>query len=220
MGTAQPKQFMLLDGVPVLQRSIGAFLKACPDIKVVTVLPKDHLQTWKDICTRTTFDIPQRLVEGGITRFHSVQNALETIPDGAIVAVHDGVRPLITPEFIHTMFSKMENCRSLIPVLPVVDTLKTLARGSDGELTCSIEPDPDRSVIFGAQTPQIFLSEDLRAAYTQPYDTAFTDDASVARKYGIPLSFILGERLNIKITSPEDLTLAESILLLGKLGRL
>ena len=220
MGAAQPKQFMLLDGVPVLQRSIEVFLKACPDVKVVTVLPKDHIATWKDICTRRSFDVPQRLVEGGITRFHSVQNALEAIPDGATVAVHDGVRPLISTSLIQTMFSKMDACRALIPVLPVVDTLKTLVRDSDGELVCSDGPDPDRSVIYGAQTPQIFRSEDLRAAYTLPYDTSFTDDASVARRYGLPLSFIQGERNNIKITSPEDLALAESILLLGRLGRL
>jgi len=219
MGTAQPKQFMLLDGVPVLQRSISAFVGACPDVKVVTVLPKEHVKTWKEICLRTNFEIPQRIIEGGITRFHSVQNALAAVPDGAVVAIHDGVRPLVSAGLIKEMFSRMENCRALIPVLPVVDTLKTLVRNEAGELVCSDAPDPDRSVIYGAQTPQMFLSEELRAAYAQPFDISFTDDASVARRNGIPLSFIIGERNNIKITTPEDLTLAESILFLGRPGR-
>ena len=220
MGSVLPKQFMLLGGIPVLQRSIIAFRRACPDVKVVTVLPKEHIETWKRLCNETAFDIPQILVQGGITRFHSVKNALAKVPDGSIVAVHDGVRPLVSPELISEMFSRMENRRALIPVIPMVDTLKNLVRDASGELVCSSGPDPDRSRIYGAQTPQMFRSEELRAAYELPFDTSFTDDASVAGKYGIPLSFIEGERKNLKITTPEDLSQAESILLLGSLGRL
>ncbi len=218
MGTAEPKQFLPLDGVPVLQRSILAFLSACPDVKVVTVLPADQMERWKDICRQTSFEVPQLLAEGGITRFHSVKSALERVPDGAVVAVHDGVRPLITPGFIRTMFEKMESCRALIPVLPVTDTLKSLETATDGSLRTAKTPDPQRSSTFAAQTPQIFLSEELRAAYTLPFDTSFTDDASVARRYGIPLSYIIGERYNIKLTVPEDMAEAERILLSRRLG--
>lgn len=219
MGSATPKQFLPLDGVPVLQRSISAFVGAVPDIKVVTVLPEMHLPTWKQMCLENAFDVPQILVKGGITRFHSVQNALAKVPDGAIVAVHDGVRPLISPAIIKEMFARMQHCRALIPVLPVVDTLKALERGPGGELQTSAGSDPDRSRIFAAQTPQMFLSEELRGAYTRPYSLEFTDDASVARKNGIPLSYIEGERKNLKITTPDDLVLAQSFLLLGRLGR-
>lgn len=219
MGAATPKQFLLLDGVPVLQRSISAFVEAVPGIRVVTVLPEAHIETWKRICAETGFDVPQIIAKGGITRFHSVKNALEKIPDGAVVAVHDGVRPLVSPALLREMFARMEHCRALIPVLPMVDTLKALDRAGDGTLSTAESADPDRSRIYAAQTPQIFRSEELRAAYAQAYSLEFTDDASVARKYGIPLSYIEGERKNLKITTPDDLALAESYLLLGRLGR-
>lgn len=212
MKAPEPKQFLLLDGLPVLHRSILAFVDACPDVKVVTVLPKDQTEHWRDLCIKYPLDVPQIIVEGGITRFHSVRNALAKVPDGAVVAVHDGVRPLVSGELIRRMFEKMESCRALIPVIPVTDTLKSLVRNADGDLVPSGEADPDRSRLFGAQTPQIFLSEELKAAYTLPYDTSFTDDASVASRYGIPLTYIEGERKNIKITTPWDLTLAESFI--------
>ena len=208
MKSAEPKQFLLLDGLPVLHRSILAFVDACPDVKVVTVLPREHISLWEDLCTKYPLDVPQRIVEGGITRFHSVKNALAKVPDGVVVAVHDGVRPLVSGALIKEMFSQMRSCRALIPVLPVTDTLKSLMRNSDGRIVATGDPDPDRSRVFGAQTPQMFLSEELRAAYELPYDLSYTDDASVAAKYGIPLSYIDGERNNIKLTTPEDMELA------------
>lgn len=208
MKSAEPKQFLLLDGLPVLHRSILAFVDACPDVKVVTVLPREHVSLWEDLCTKYPLDVPQRIVEGGITRFHSVKNALAKVPDGVVVAVHDGVRPLVSGALIKEMFSQMRSCRALIPVLPVTDTLKSLMRNSDGRIVATGEPDPDRSRVFGAQTPQMFLSEELRAAYELPYDLSYTDDASVAARYGIPLSYIDGERNNIKLTTPEDMELA------------
>ncbi len=208
MKSAEPKQFLLLDGLPVLHRSILAFVDACPDVKVVTVLPREHVSLWEDLCTKYPLDVPQRIVEGGITRFHSVKNALAKVPDGVVVAVHDGVRPLVSGALIKEMFSQMRSCRALIPVLPVTDTLKSLRRNSDGRIVATGDPDPDRSRVFGAQTPQMFLSEELRAAYELPYDLSYTDDASVAARYGIPLSYIDGERNNIKLTTPEDMELA------------
>lgn len=208
MKSAEPKQFLLLDGLPVLHRSILAFVDACPDVKVVTVLPREHVSLWEDLCTKYPLDVPQRIVEGGITRFHSVKNALAKVPDGVVVAVHDGVRPLVSGALIKEMFSQMRSCRALIPVLPVTDTLKSLMRNSDGRIVATGDPDPDRSRVFGAQTPQMFLSEELRAAYELPYDLSYTDDASVAARYGIPLSYIDGARNNIKLTTPEDMELA------------
>jgi 2-C-methyl-D-erythritol 4-phosphate cytidylyltransferase len=212
MKAAEPKQFLLLGGLPVLHRSIFAFVDACPDVKVVTVLPKNQIEHWKDLCIEYPLDVPQIIVEGGITRFHSVRNALAKVPDGAVVAVHDGVRPMVSKELIRKMFDRMRECRGLVPVVPVTDTLKSLERNKDGELVSTGDPDPDRSRVFGAQTPQMFLSEELKAAYALPYDTAYTDDASVAARYGIPLSWIEGERNNVKITTREDYLFLENLL--------
>ena len=211
MGSALPKQFLELGGRAVLQRTVERFLEACPDIKVITVLPEAHMGWWRLYCRDRNFLCPQRLVPGGFTRFHSVKNALAFVPDGAVVAVHDAVRPLLTSALIRSMFERMDTVRALIPVVPSVDTLAVLDKDPDGTLRDSGE-EVDRSRIFGAQTPQIFRSEDLKAAYGQGFDPAFTDDASVARRYGIPLSYVAGERNNIKLTTPEDLALAEAIL--------
>lgn len=213
MGAGQPKQFLQLGGKPILLRTLERFVAACPDIHIVTVLPQDWMEYWKQVCLQSGFVYPQRLVPGGITRFHSVKAALARIPAGAWVAVHDGVRPLVSEALIRSMFERMEaGCRALIPVTPVTDTLKRLEKGSDGTLRTLEGPAPDRSVLFGAQTPQIFCSEDLLAAYTQAFDTAFTDDASVVAKSGVSLTWTEGERFNLKITCPEDLILAEAIL--------
>lgn len=211
MGSALPKQFLSLGGRAVLQMTIERFREAVPDIKVFTVLPEAHLAWWRAYCRERNFNCPQRLVQGGFTRFHSVKNALAYVPDGAIVAVHDGVRPLLSVQLIRDLFARMETGRAVIPVVPCVDTLAVLDRGEDGTLRDSGE-NVDRSRIFGAQTPQLFRSEDLKAAYAQGYDLSFTDDASVARRYGIPLSYMAGERNNIKLTTKEDLALAEAIL--------
>ena len=211
MGASMPKQFLDLGGRAVLQMTLERFMDACPDIKVITVLPEAHIAWWRRYCRDRNFNCPQRLVPGGFTRFHSVKNALDFVPDGVLVAVHDAVRPLLSTGLIRAMFERMETVRALIPVVPSVDTLTVLDKGPDGTLRDAGE-EVDRSRIYGAQTPQMFQSEDLKAAYGQGFDLSFTDDASVARKYGIPLSYIAGERNNIKLTTPEDLSLAEAIL--------
>ena len=205
MGGDTPKQFILLDGRPILQLAIERFLDVEPDLKVITVLPRNHFQTWKDLCDIHSFHCPQILVAGGLTRFHSVRNALKKVPDGAIVSIHDGVRPLVSGQLVRRMLDRMqeEDCPALLPVVPVVDTLRS---------TDPAVPDPDRSRLVAVQTPQMFRSEDIRAAYTQAYDLSFTDDGSVAAHNGIPLAFEQGERYNLKITTREDLSLAEAIL--------
>ena len=216
MGAQLPKQFLELDGKAILRKTIEVFLEACPDVSVITVLPKQYLDYWKGYCYKNNFICPQVLVAGGITRFHSVKNALKRVPDGAVVAIHDGVRPLISVQMVRDMFEKAENVQALIPVIPCVDTMKVLQKNvwEDGNETLSAVAgqNVDRSVLYGAQTPQIFHSEVLKDAYNQAFDTAFTDDASVVEKHGKSLSFVIGERLNIKITTIEDLTLAEAVL--------
>ena len=217
MGSATPKQFLDLGGKPVLRRTIESFIAAEPDIRIITVLPKEHISFWKEYCLTADFSCPQLLVPGGFTRFHSVRNALERVPDGAIVAIHDGVRPLVSAGLIKRMFSLMasRSFRALIPVLPSTDTLRLLDKKEDasGSETLIVSPEViDRSRVYRVQTPQMFLSEDIKAAYSQAFDTSFTDDASVASKKGIPLSFCEGERYNFKLTSPEDLQMARMII--------
>ena len=121
MGGDVPKQFLLLDGKPILQWTIERFLEAEPEMTVVTVLPRIHFQTWKNLCAVHSFDCPQVLVAGGLTRFHSVQNALRKVPDGAVVSIHDGVRPLVSPDLVRRMFARMQEggTRALLPVVAV-----------------------------------------------------------------------------------------------------
>lgn len=213
MGASVPKQFLEIGGKAILRRTIEAFVKVFPEIHVITVLPEACFAYWKKYCMEHDFNVPQTLVPGGLTRYHSVLAALNKVPDGAIVAIHDGVRPLVSEELLQRMVKRMDACRALIPVLPSVDTLAVLRRGEGGELK-DVEGGRyvERSEIFRVQTPQIFHSEDIKAAYSGAFDPSFTDDASVARRKNIPLSYIEGERLNIKITTAADLEFAQMVL--------
>ena len=145
MGGGVPKQFLELGGIPVLQRTVEAFLAAEPSANVITVLPAGHVNEWKELCLRHAVSFPQTIVKGGITRFHSVLAALEKVPDGAIVSIHDGVRPLVSPELVRQMLARMqEGTRALLPVVKVVDTLRSTQPGT---------PAPDRSTTVAVQTP-------------------------------------------------------------------
>ena len=206
MGGDVPKQFLDLGGIPILQRSVERFLDAAPDARVIIVLPERHLDQWQELCLQHAVSFPQTIVHGGMTRFHSVQNALGKVPDGAIVSIHDGVRPLFTPGLVRAMLDRMQlpgGPQALIPAVPVTDTL----RSTDPSL-----PAPDRSRLVAVQTPQMFLSEVLKQAYRLPYDTAFTDDASVAERAGARIELFPGEKYNLKITTPEDLALARLLI--------
>ena len=152
MGSQLPKQFLELEGIPILRRTLECFLRAVPDIHVITVLPEAHLSYWRQYCLRENFTCPQRLVRGGFTRFHSVRNALQYVPDGVLVAVHDGVRPLITPEKVQELFRAAEEAPAVIPVLPVTDTLKVVEK--KGGVLVPTGTQIDRSRIYGAQTPR------------------------------------------------------------------
>lgn len=214
MGADLPKQFLRIGERSVLHRTIDRFVTACPDIRVVTVMNPDYIDLWKDYCLGSGMVVPQTIVRGGMTRFHSVRNALAKVPDGALVAVHDGVRPFVSEKLIVDMFARAEDVPALVPVIPAVDTMRALSKTKDSsgrEILESLDIQLDRSLLYAVQTPQIFRSEVLKAAYSQPYDPSFTDDASVVERSGVRLSFIQGERLNFKITTKEDLLLARAI---------
>lgn len=213
MKSDRPKQFIEICGKAVLQYTMERFVAAVPDLKIVTVLPEDSVGFWKEYCLAHNLVYPQTIVSGGITRFHSVKRGLEKVPDNVSVAVHDGVRPFVSAELVRRLYAETESCDGVIPVIPCVDTVKILKKCPDGS---GLVPDgnesADRDRLYFAQTPQIFRSELLRHAYSQPFDTSFTDDASVAAHAGIPLSYYIGERTNIKITTREDLPLARALL--------
>ena len=217
MGGELPKQFLLLDGRVVLLRTIDVFRKAVPGIHVVTVLPMEWREYWRDLCAQHRFFYPQTFVEGGLTRFHSVQNALEHIPDEATVAIHDGVRPLLSENLVRDLFHRAETADGVVPCLPTVDTLRCL-KTQDGIGHSSGKALPPRSELYAVQTPQIFDAALLKAAYTLPFEQDFTDDASVVERYiqknnlQKSILYVPGERLNIKLTTPDDMRLAEAIL--------
>lgn len=215
MGSEIPKQFLELGGKAILHFTIERFIEAIPGIKVITVLPEAHVAYWKKYCYEHNFSYPQTIVNGGITRFHSVKNGLLKVQPDSIVAVHDGVRPLVSVDLIRKLFSEAENCSGVVPVIPCVNTLKVLEMAAGPDRPVSLVPVPgmkaDRSRLFGAQTPQVFQSEILKEAYTQAFDTSFTDDASVVEAKGISLSYMEGERYNIKITTRDDLMVATAL---------
>jgi len=202
MNAGIPKQFLLLAGKPLLMRSMEAFYRAVPEVKLILVLPKDQFETWQNLCRQYDFNYKHVVVSGGETRFHSVKNGLATIDSEGVVAVHDGARPMITELLIQTAFLTAEALGNCIPVVPVTETVRVYNPGLKPGV---IKRDDIRIV----QTPQVFLTERLKKAYQQAYNPGFTDDATVAEGIGECIHLIDGDPVNIKITHPYDLAAAE-----------
>jgi 2-C-methyl-D-erythritol 4-phosphate cytidylyltransferase len=201
MQSAIPKQFMLLGGMPVVARTINTFSEALPGAEIVVVLPEEHLAMWKNLAAR--FDVAvHKCVAGGKERFHSVKAGIDALSDNVTsIAVHDGVRALISKKLIIRATLAVEDNEAVIPVINVVDSYRRVT--ADGS---EIVP---RSELRIVQTPQIFKSETLRRAYEQEFDTSFTDDASVVEATGVSITLVEGEDSNIKLTTPEDMEWAE-----------
>lgn len=204
MNSKLPKQFIEIAGKPLLRHTVEKFLAMTVPPEIIIVMSEEYKEYWKAYCRRSDFLERYTLPTGGFTRFHSVKNALEYVPDGALVAVHDGVRPFVTPEFLEAMFREAEKCGAVAPVVPLVESIRELTDG--GSVPA------DRSRFVSVQTPQVFHSEILKKAYLQSYDTSFTDDLTVVQKAGFPVRTVEGLRYNVKITSPEDLELAGVLL--------
>lgn len=205
MGSAIPKQFLTLAGKPVLMHTISVFKAFDPDCNLIVVLPESQLEFWHSLCLKHAFTTAHQLVSGGQTRFHSVLNGLNLIDDSdSVVFIHDGVRPLVSQRTLKNCFETALHSGNAIPVLPVVESLRKI----EGDLSVSV----DRSVYLNVQTPQTFLSGQIREAYAQAYTPAFTDDASVCEMAGFRINLVEGNPANIKITTPEDLIFAEALL--------
>lgn len=199
-----PKQFLLLSGKPVLLYSMEAFHQASPGITMIVVLPAEHMTTWQQLCDRFSPGIPHQTVAGGETRFHSVKHGLEGITTERLTAVHDGARPLVSPELIRRCFELAEETGSAIPVIPVTESIrKTDAEGSHPV---------DRCLYRIVQTPQVFRTGWLKEAYQALYEPSFTDDATVVERLGHRLTLAEGELRNLKITRPEEMVIAKSLL--------
>jgi 2-C-methyl-D-erythritol 4-phosphate cytidylyltransferase len=205
MGGETPKQFLLLGGRPVLMRTLECFHCRDAGTDCVVALPAELHDLWREMCRDFDCRAPHRLAAGGETRFHSVQNALDSVYGNGWVAVHDGVRPFVSSQLIETCFATAERFGAAVPALPVTDSLRRMEEGG-GSVPI------DRSRYLAVQTPQVFRADWLRGAYRQKYSPAFTDDASAVEACGHPVGIVAGERENIKITTPFDLQIAEALL--------
>lgn len=219
MGSELPKQFIPIEGRPALMRTLDTFYECDNSIQIILVLPCDHQPYWHELCNEYKFTVPHRIADGGATRFHSVLNGLSAINDSeALVAVHDGVRPFVAHEVIERCYQDAEEFGAVVPVIPVVETIRELVK----EQHKSVEEDSypttsigsmtvDRDAYRLVQTPQTFRASLLRRAYEQPYSNTFTDDASVVESLGEAVHLVEGNRENIKLTTPFDLIVAQAL---------
>ncbi len=205
MGGDVPKQFQLLGGLPILMHTLNRMQEAAPDATLILVLPEQQQSYWKELCTQYRFTVPHLLANGGETRFHSVQNGLALVPDDAqgVVGIHDGVRPFVSAQVIQRCMQKANEHGAVIPVIPVVDTVRQLT----GDGSCTVNRDHYKLV----QTPQTFRIDVIKKAYLQPYHAGFTDDASVVEAMGCAVTLVEGNRENIKITTPFDKLVGEML---------
>lgn len=217
MGSDVPKQFLPVGGLPVLMHTIKRFREYSQEMQIILVLPKAQQDYWHDLCKEYAFDVEYILANGGETRFHSVKNGLDMIPDDAegVVGVHDGVRPFPALEVIDRCYKTAKETEAVIPVIPVVETLRHIVNVNCDSVavnTVAVNsitvPRNDYRLV---QTPQTFSVSLLKKAYKQSYNDNFTDDASVVEAMGKNITLVEGNRENIKITTPFDLTVAEAL---------
>lgn len=205
-----PKQFLEIAGLPVLMHTLKAFIRYSADIRMILVLPEDDFGLWKDLCSKYAFDVPHQLQAGGDTRFQSVKKGLELVPDNSLVCIHDGVRPLVHEDLIAASFRLAAIHGSAVAAVRLKESIRMI----DQDKTQAM----DRSKFRIIQTPQTFQSGLIKKAYQVKEELNLTDDASVAERAGYAISLFEGSYENIKITTPEDLVIAETLLLKNKDG--
>jgi 2-C-methyl-D-erythritol 4-phosphate cytidylyltransferase len=204
MKSELPKQFIELLGRPILMHTLEQFYKYSPEIDIRLVLPKKEIDTWKNLVEEHNFSISHEICPGGASRFHSVQNGLDGLDTETLIAIHDGVRPLVSKETITKGFQTAHEKGTAIPVIDVHETIREI----NGNESKTVNRDKYKLV----QTPQVFRAEVLLLAYTQSFREEFTDDASVVESMGKKIHLFEGNRENIKITAPNDLKIAEAYL--------
>jgi len=203
MKSTVPKQFLEINGTPVLMLSITAFVRFNPDIKIIVALPEEQIAYWKELCHKYVFSLKHEIVAGGKTRYHSVRNALTKIDSEGVVAIHDGVRPLVNQQTIQRVFETATLKGNAIPYIDIADSVRQVNKDKNHPV--------DRTKYKLIQTPQAFESKIIRKAYEQPFDPLFTDDASVAEKAKQKINLVAGNPENIKITTRVDLMMANAL---------
>lgn len=204
MQSDRPKQFLELKGRPILMHTLDAFYHCGLDMEIILVLPPDHISTWQTLIARHKFSVPHQIAEGGATRFDSVRHGLKFISGKGTVAIHDGARPLVTSEVIRRTVIESQNTGNGIAAVQVKDSIRQMVNGQSKSV--------DRSQFYAVQTPQTFDADLILSAFAASESNLFTDDASVAEAFGVHISLVEGSYDNIKITTPEDLIVAASIL--------
>ncbi len=202
-----PKQFIELNGLPVIMHTIKRFDKSISEKKeFIIVLPENQVDYWEGLCIKHQFNIAHQIALGGKERFHSVKNGLKKIsPNSKIVAVHDAVRPFVSEKVIHSIIQEIQTKQAVIPVYPVNESIrKRMENGTTKAV--------NRNDYVLVQTPQCFQTEIIKNAYLQDYSAEFTDDASVVESSGVIIHTVEGNRENIKLTTPFDLQLAKCLL--------
>ena len=208
MKSAIPKQFLLLEGKPLLMHTIERFHSFDSAIEIILVLPSEHHSLWRGLVREYSFEISHKTVPGGEERFHSVRAGLACVTEESLVAVHDGVRPLVSHDTIWRCFADAEEFGTAVPFIEPADSVRILS--GDVSKPCH------RNEVRLIQTPQVFRSSLIIAAYDREYDPSFTDDAAVAEAAGVTIHLTHGNRENIKITTPEDLTVAHALISIMK----
>ena len=204
MGSEIPKQYLDLAGKPVLMHTIERFRAFNDSLEVITVLPENQLRYWNELQKKYSFNIPQTLVKGGKARFFSVRNGLKFVDVPSLVAIHDGVRPFVSHDTIKRCFETAEKLGNAIPVISPEDSLRIVT----GQESTPVS----RLQVKQVQTPQVFMSDLIKKAYLQDYLPEFTDDATVLERTGVKINLVEGNRENIKITSPEDMLIARTLI--------
>jgi len=214
MGSDIPKQFLPIGGKPVLMRTLERFRAYSEALQIILVLPEAQQDYWQKLCQQYEFQVDYQIANGGQTRFHSVQNGLALIPDDAegVVGVHDGVRPFPSIEVIRNCYETARTAKAVIPVIPIVETVRQILLNNPNTPSNPGSITVPRNQYRLVQTPQTFDIQLLKAANRQPYNDGFTDDASVVESYGRQITLVEGNRENIKITTPYDITVAEAII--------
>jgi 2-C-methyl-D-erythritol 4-phosphate cytidylyltransferase len=202
--SALPKQFIRLQGKPILLHTLESFFHYSEELAIVLVLPEDDFEIWESIRKEFAITRPLVLAKGGDTRFQSVRNGLEKIEGEGLVAIHDGVRPLVSADLIGASFRLAAVHGSAIASVRLKDSI----RETDQDTTKAV----DRSRYRLIQTPQTFDLQLIKKAYQTREDASLTDDASVAERAGHKISLFEGSYENIKVTTPEDLVVAEALL--------
>lgn len=205
MGADIPKQFILIDGKPIVVHTIENFYHFDKSSKIILVLPVDQIPYWKEIEEKYPLGASVKVVSGGESRFHSVKNGLEEVPNGAIVAIHDAVRPFVAHTTIQNTIESAKVHGNGIPAIDVTDSYRIVDSMISNRAI-------ERSNLRAIQTPQTFQSSAIKKAIEANYSESFTDDASVLEFAGNRIHLVQGNEENIKITRPFDLKLAEVLL--------